>query len=122
MCRTDISKYYASIQTDLLQESLLMNGCDSQAVASVLAVLKFWQKCCGLKGLPIGPEASRVLGNFFLRPIDNLMAMNGARYKRYGDDRRLVSMTFIRRCEPSRNPMIRSRQVLIRRNAAWLPA
>ena len=74
MCRTDISKYYRSIQIDLLQESLLMNGCDAEAVARVLAVVKFWQEFCGLHGLPIGPEASAVLGNFFLRPIDDLMA------------------------------------------------
>ena len=44
MCRTDISKYYPSIQIGLLQESLLMNGCDLQAVARLLAVLKFWQE------------------------------------------------------------------------------
>jgi hypothetical protein len=91
MCRTDISKYYPSIQIDLLQESLLMDGCESQAVARVLAVLKFWLEFCCLKGLPIGPEASAVLGNFFLRPIDDLIATNGARYKRYGDDMLIFS-------------------------------
>jgi hypothetical protein len=65
MCRTDISKYYASIQIDLLQESLLMNGCDSQAVTRVSAILKFWQEFWDLTGLPNGPEASAVLGIFF---------------------------------------------------------
>jgi hypothetical protein len=86
MCRTDISKYYPSIEIDLLQELLLMNGCDAQVVARIFAVLKFWQAFWGLNGLPIGPEASAVLSNFFLRPIDNLIAMTGAQYKRYGDD------------------------------------
>ena len=91
MCRTDISKYYPSIQIDLLQESLLMNGCDAQVVARIFAVLKFWQAFWGLNGLPIGPEASAVLSNFFLRPIDNLIAMTGAQYKRYGDDMLIFS-------------------------------
>jgi hypothetical protein len=29
MCRTDISKYYPSIQIDLLQQALSTNGCDA---------------------------------------------------------------------------------------------
>jgi hypothetical protein len=91
MCRTDISKYYPSIQIDLLEESLLMNDCDPQAVARLFAVLKFWQKFCALNGLPIGPEASAVLSNFFLRPIDQLIATTGARYRRYGDDMLIFS-------------------------------
>jgi Reverse transcriptase (RNA-dependent DNA polymerase) len=91
MCRTDVSKYYPSIQIDLLQESLLMNGCDGQVVARIFAVLKFWQAFWDLNGLPIGSEASAVLSNFFLRPIDNLIAMTGAQYKRYGDDMLIFS-------------------------------
>jgi hypothetical protein len=91
MCRTDISKYYPSIQIDLLHQSLLTNGCDAQAVARIFASLKFWQEFCLLNGLPIGPEASAVLSNFFLRPIDNLVATTGAQYKRYGDDMLIFS-------------------------------
>jgi len=86
MCRTDISKYYPSIQIDLLHESLMINDCNPQVVTRIFANLKFWQEFCGLNGLPIGPEASAVLSNFFLRPIDSLIATTGAQYKRYGDD------------------------------------
>ena len=86
MCRTDIRKYYPSIQTDLLQQALLTNGCDARAVARIFAMLKFWQDFCRLDGLPIGPEASAVFSNFFLRPIDSLIATTGAQYKRYSDD------------------------------------
>ncbi len=71
-------QYYPSIQLDLLQEALLMNGCDPQAVGRIFAVLKFWQQFYGLGGLPIGPEACAVLSNFFLRPIDELMDVAGA--------------------------------------------
>ena len=91
MCRTDISKYYPSIQIDLLQESLLTNGCHPQAVGRIFAFLEFWQEFCLLNGLPIGPEASAVLSNFFLRPIDGLIATTGAQYKRYGDDMLIFS-------------------------------
>lgn len=91
MCRTDISKYYPSIQIDQLQEALLINGCDAQAVARFFATLRFWQQFCDLGGLPIGPEASAVVSNFFLRPIDNLIATSGAQYRRYGDDMLIFS-------------------------------
>jgi Reverse transcriptase (RNA-dependent DNA polymerase) len=91
MCRTDISKYYPSIQIDFLQQALLTNGCDARAVARIFAILKFWQDFCRLDGLPIGPEASAVFSNFFLRPIDSLIATTGAQYKRYGDDMLIFS-------------------------------
>ena len=65
MCRTDISKYYPSIQIDLLQESLLMNACDAQAVARIFAVLKFWQEFYDLNGLPIEPEHRPSSATFF---------------------------------------------------------
>ncbi len=91
MCRTDISKYYPSIQIDLLQQALLANGCDARAVARIFAILKFWRDFCRLDGLPIGPEASAVFSNFFLRPIDSLIATTGAQYKRYGDDMLIFS-------------------------------
>ena len=68
-----------------------MNGCDPQAVARIFAVLKFWQQFYSLGGLPIGPEACAVLSNFFLRPIDDLMELAGAQYKRYGDDMLIFS-------------------------------
>jgi hypothetical protein len=32
-----------------------------------------------------------VLSNFFLRPIDNLIAATGAEYRRYGDDMLIFS-------------------------------
>jgi hypothetical protein len=86
MCRTDVRNYYPSIQLDLLQEMLLINGCDRQAVARVFALLEFWQNFYGLGGLPIGPEACAVLSNFFLRPVDDLMDSTGVQYRRYGDD------------------------------------
>jgi hypothetical protein len=91
MCRTDISKYYPSIQIDLLQQALSTNGCDARAVARIFAILKFWQDFCRLDGLPIGPEASAILSNFFLRPIDSLIVTTGAQYKRYGDDMLIFS-------------------------------
>jgi hypothetical protein len=46
MCRTDIRKYYPSIQIDLVRESLLMKGCDAQAVR-ICAIVKFWQEFHG---------------------------------------------------------------------------
>lgn len=101
MSKTDIANYYPTIQIDLLQELLLRQRCDPAAVNRVIRTLRFWRQRDNLQGLPIGPEASAVLGNFFLTPLDQALIFAGADHKRYGDDilifakGRLVSETFI---------------------------
>ena len=86
MCRTDITKFYPSICISLLQELLLERRCNTVAVRRVIRILEFWRTTDGLTGLPIGPEASAVLGNFFLDPVDRSIIATGAEHRRYGDD------------------------------------
>jgi hypothetical protein len=86
MCRTDVTKYYPSVELDLLRELLLRQGCYEKAVRRIDCCFKFWQRFCGLKGLPIGPEASAVLGNFFLSRVDQSIVAGNADHLRYGDD------------------------------------
>lgn len=42
-------------------------------------------------GLPQGPNASRLLGNFYLQPVDEIMLARGYNYFRYMDDIRIVA-------------------------------
>ncbi len=86
MCRTDIARYYPSVRLDVLEELLRNYGCDSTAVSRIVRTLAFWQRNCGLSGLPIGPEASAVLGNIFLEPVDRAIVATQALHFRYGDD------------------------------------
>ncbi|MFI5353210.1 MAG: RNA-directed DNA polymerase, partial [Candidatus Binatales bacterium] len=86
MCRTDVTKFYPSICLDLLRGALLKRGCDASVVRRVTRVLESWGTLDGLPGLPIGPEGSAVLGNFFLDPVDRSIIAAGADHRRYGDD------------------------------------
>jgi hypothetical protein len=85
MCRTDITKFYPSVRTDRLRELLLKRGCNAAAVRRVIGILESWQTDA-LSGLPIGPEASAVLANFFLDSVDRSIISAGADHKRYSDD------------------------------------
>ncbi|HLW72240.1 MAG TPA: RNA-directed DNA polymerase [Candidatus Binataceae bacterium] len=86
MCRTDVTKFYPSIRFDLLEDLLLRCRCNHKIVRRLLRTLEFWRDQTGLRGLPIGPEASAVLGNLFLAPVDQSIIASGADHKRYGDD------------------------------------
>lgn len=68
-----------------MQELLLERRCNAAAVRRVIRILEFWRTTNGLTGLPIGPEASAVLGNFFLEPVDRSIIAAGADHGRYGD-------------------------------------
>jgi hypothetical protein len=86
MCRTDITKFYPSIDLGLLRELLLERRCNAHAVKRILQTLEYWRTACGLTGLPIGPEASAVLGNFFLDRADRAIMAAAAEHRRYTDD------------------------------------
>lgn len=86
MCRTDIASYYPSIRLGLLASMLRNLRCDSAAVRLVMRTLRAWQQNDSKLGLPIGFEASSVLGNAFLKPIDDLIERLGVAHLRFGDD------------------------------------
>jgi excisionase family DNA binding protein len=85
---TDISAYFVSVQ-----HSLLFSDLEVIAPASIAATLRTmlttWAPVSGL-GIPQGPNASRVLGNFYLVPVDQAMASAPCLYLRFQDDIRLL--------------------------------
>jgi hypothetical protein len=85
MCKSDVAQYYPSINLGLLAESLLSWRCDRECVGFVMRVLGRWQARHGLRGIPIGPEASGVLGNAFLMPVDRALRACGV-HLRWMDD------------------------------------
>jgi reverse transcriptase-like protein len=86
MYRTDIESYYPSVNLDRLQSLLQDCGCLVPAALLILKVLRQWQLRDGVRGLPIGPEVSAVIGNFFLHPVDMSLEANGYQYLRWCDD------------------------------------
>lgn len=86
MCRTDIASYYGSIRLESLASMLRNMRCDSSALWLIIRILGAWQRDDPELGLPIGFEASSVLGNAFLKPIDDLIEKLGVTHLRFGDD------------------------------------
>jgi hypothetical protein len=86
MYRTDVEGYYPSVDVERLQSLLQHCGCLVPAAFLILKVLREWQLRDGLRGLPIGPEVSAVIGNFLLRPVDRSLEANRYEYLRWSDD------------------------------------
>ena len=86
MCRTDVASYYASISLESLASMLRNLRCESSALWLIVRVLGSWHHQDSQLGLPIGIEASAVLGNAFLKPVDDLIEKLGVAHLRYGDD------------------------------------
>jgi hypothetical protein len=77
MCRTDVAQYYPSVSTPILEKLLCDNSCAPSAVRRIVQALEYWQRVEGLNGLPIGVEASAVLGNVYLAPVDHAISEAG---------------------------------------------
>jgi hypothetical protein len=86
MVRTDVQAYYPNIQLETLLRSLWDSGCDRETVRCVVQTLMRWQDRDRLSGIPIGPEACAVLGAFYLREFDDMIAPLTTGYFRYSDD------------------------------------
>jgi len=87
MVRTDVRSYYPSIDIARLAVYLLADlRCRYGPTAFYLERILHWQQRQGLKGLPVGPEASHVPGTAFLKPVDVAMLPLTDGYFRYTDD------------------------------------
>jgi excisionase family DNA binding protein len=87
---TDLVSYFDTIdQTILLRELSDVAG-DDQVLGALRTQLARWSIVSN-RGIPQGPNASRVLGNFYLLPVDRAMISAGFNYWRYMDDIRVVA-------------------------------
>lgn len=81
----DVASYYPSIRLGSLLQGLTETGCSSYAVQRLEYFLLGLEKW-GLRGLPIGPEASSILGNAYLLPVDSLIRKKSLSFSRFSDD------------------------------------
>ena len=90
MAETDISAYFDFVKHELLLPELITLGADPSIIDRLREMLRVWGITPNT-GLPQGPNASRLLGNFYLNPVDAAMDQHpGIRYFRYMDDIRIV--------------------------------
>ncbi|WP_420442888.1 RNA-directed DNA polymerase [Candidatus Poriferisodalis sp.] len=83
---TDIRHYFPSITPEAL--SAVLSDADAQpgAVGLITEFLSELQTVGAPKGLPVGPEASGLLGNIAMLPIDGAVATLVSGHVRYTDD------------------------------------
>lgn len=87
---TDIVAYYEHVDIDKLHK--VVKPIDAGAISwpIINTMLRDWQK--DIRGIPQGPEASAILGNLYLTPIDSMLAGRpGVEFLRYMDDIRVFS-------------------------------
>jgi hypothetical protein len=108
MYRTDVEGYYPSVDVERLRLLMQECRCLAPAAALILKVFEKWHLRDGLRGLPIGPEVSAVIGNFLLHPVDRALETNGYAYLRWSDD----ILTFGRTVEICQGSMVLLDEVL----------
>jgi hypothetical protein len=89
MVKTDISAYFETIQHRSLFADVDALGPDPAVATSLKRMLGTWATVPG-RGLPQGPDASRVLANLYLVPVDQVMTSGAWRYSRFMDDIRIL--------------------------------
>lgn len=90
VAQTDISSYFEHVLHQRLFDELAHLGVTGPLLRTLREMLSRWSLVPGM-GLPQGPNASRVLGNFYLVQVDEVIVEAGYTYYRYMDDVRILA-------------------------------
>jgi len=82
----DVSSFYEHIDVGLLSDDLSMVVHDEIAVKRIATFLKKFQTINHAWGLPQGSDASGILANAYLAPVDEFLRRNNFPFFRYSDD------------------------------------
>lgn len=92
LVKTDLTAYFDTISHDLLIDEVVALNVPGRTVGILRTMLRQWAIVPGI-GIPQGPNASRLLGNLYLHPVDRAMAEGEYGYFRYLDDIYIVAKT-----------------------------
>ena len=88
---TDITAFFDCISHTILMQELQELGVPKMIMDPLRDMLRTWSSTPNT-GIPQGPDASRLLANFYLLPVDEVMLANpNISYFRYMDDIRIIS-------------------------------
>jgi len=82
----DLRNYYPSVEPETVVDALHRAGSPQGAVTLIGDLLRGLEHVGAPRGLPIGPEASGVLGNIVLRGLDEVISREVRGHIRYTDD------------------------------------
>jgi hypothetical protein len=81
----DVAECYPSMQPAAIDRALRAAGCSPALAAPILELIERF-RADGIRGLPVGPEASALLANAVLSGADAAIRRAGARHFRWVDD------------------------------------
>ncbi len=90
LVKCDISNFYDKLNLHRLESSLLGISAEKQTVKLINELLLFWANRDSY-GLPIGGNASRILAEAFLLPIDEYLISHKIKFCRFVDDYRFFA-------------------------------
>lgn len=87
MLSTDVVSYFEYVDLEILSKDLRsLEGVNEKAVGLLSSLLNDLQRASDVWGLPQGPEASSILGNYYLQPVDRELQMHPVVALRFQDD------------------------------------
>jgi hypothetical protein len=92
MLSTDVSSYFEYVDlATLMKELKALPGVDPTIVDLLSRFLNDFERTTDIWGLPQGPTASSILGNFYLLPVDRYLSMQAVKHIRFQDDIKIFS-------------------------------
>ncbi|MFF5980371.1 RNA-directed DNA polymerase [Streptomyces olindensis] len=86
MASLDVSSFYEHVDVELLSDDLAMVSSNEEAVGRITTFLKKFQSINHAWGLPQGSDASGILANVYLAPVDEFLQRHELPFFRYSDD------------------------------------
>ncbi len=86
MATLDVSSFYEHIDVDILADDLACLAKSSDQSTNLSRFLDSFQRINHAWGLPQGSDASGILANLYLAPVDEYLTKSGFKYLRYSDD------------------------------------
>ncbi|MER7181738.1 RNA-directed DNA polymerase [Streptomyces hyaluromycini] len=108
LARTDVVSFYEHIDVNTLAIDIQAVGASAPITERLIHYLRMFQQSSHAWGIPQGPDASGILANIYLLPIDEFVHRAGFKYLRYSDD----MMIFDTDRESLRNALLEINSIL----------
>ncbi|MER7817076.1 RNA-directed DNA polymerase [Streptomyces sp. NPDC096153] len=108
LARTDVVSFYEHIDVNTLGIDIESVGANRHIVERLITYLRMFQTSSHAWGIPQGPDASAILANLYLLPVDEFIHRSNMHYLRYSDD----MMLFDTERETLRNTLLEINSIL----------
>ncbi|MFE4593359.1 RNA-directed DNA polymerase [Streptomyces laurentii] len=108
LARTDVVSFYEHIDVSTLGIDIESVGAHQHITDRLIAYLRMFQASSHAWGIPQGPDASAILANLYLLPVDEFIHRSKMHYLRYSDD----MMLFDTEREALRNALLEINSIL----------